>query len=66
MHADIILKSNLIYNGLDRKVIDGGVILCSQGVGIQPYHLMTTTLPYAIIAGGITKILYLTVGFFIM
>ena len=47
-------------------LFDDGVILCSQGVGIQPYHLMTTTLPYAIIAGGITKILYLTVGFFIM
>jgi Na+/H+ antiporter NhaC len=40
-----------------------GVILCSQGCQIKPLELMTATLPYALIAGGGSVILYLIAGF---
>lgn len=40
-----------------------GVILCSQGCQIKPLELMTATLPYALIAGGGSVVLYLIAGF---
>lgn len=67
MGVSPILAGAAIFSGTafgsNTCLYGDGVILCSQGCGIQPYHLMTTTLPYALIAGGLTEILYLIVGF---
>ena len=70
MGVDPVIAAAAIFSGTafgsNTCLYGDGVILCSQGCGIQPYHLMTTTLPYAIIAGVITEILYLIVGFVFM
>ncbi|MBQ6495922.1 MAG: hypothetical protein IJI74_01995 [Firmicutes bacterium] len=70
MDVDPIIAAAAIFSGTafgsNTCLYGDGVILCSQGCGIQPYHLMTTTLPYAITAGVITEILYLIVGFVFM
>jgi len=70
MGVDPVIAAAAIFSGTafgsNTCLYGDGVILCSQGCGIQPYHLMTTTLPYAIIAGVITEILYLITGFVFM
>lgn len=40
-----------------------GVIMCSQGAQIKSIDLMMATLPYALIAGGGSAVLYLITGF---
>lgn len=67
MGVDPILTAAAIFSGTafgsNTCLYGDGVILCSQGCGIRTYNLMTATLPYAIIAGAVSIILYLICGF---
>lgn len=67
MGVDPILVAAAIFSGTalgsNTCLYGDGVILCSQGCEIRAHNLMFTTLPYAIIAGIISIILYLIFGF---
>lgn len=67
MGVDPLLASAAVFSGAafgsNTCLYGDGVILCSQGCQIKPIDLMTATLPYALIAGGGTVILYLIAGF---
>lgn len=67
MEVNPILAGAAVFSGAafgsNTCLYGDGVILCSQATGIKPVDLMLTTLPYALIAGGGTAILYLITGF---
>lgn len=67
MGVDPLLASAAVFSGAafgsNTCLYGDGVILCSQGCQIKPMELMTATLPYAVIAGSGTVVLYLIAGF---
>lgn len=67
MGVDPILASAAVFSGAafgsNTCLYGDGVILCSQGCQIKAVELMIATLPYALIAGGGSVILYLIAGF---
>ena len=67
MGVDPLLACAAIFSGAafgsNTCLYGDGVILCSQGCQIRPIELMMATLPYALIAGGGSLILYLIAGF---
>jgi tetracycline resistance efflux pump len=67
MGVDPILASAAVFSGAafgsNTCLYGDGVILCSQGCQIKAIDLMLATLPYALIAGGGSVILYLIAGF---
>ncbi len=67
MGVDPIVTSAAVFSGAafgsNTCLYGDGVIMCAQGCQIKSLDLMTTTLPYAAIAGGCTTICYLIVGF---
>lgn len=67
MGVDPLLASAAVFSGAafgsNTCLYGDGVILCSQGCQIRPVELMMATLPYALISGGATFILYLIAGF---
>lgn len=67
MGVDPILASAAVFSGAafgsNTCLYGDGVILCSQGCQIKAVELMIATLPYALIAGGGSIILYLIAGF---
>ena len=67
MGVDPILAAAAIFSGTafgsNTCLYGDGVIICSQGAEIKPLHLMLATLPYALIAAGISCIGFLIAGF---
>lgn len=67
MGVDPILASAAVFSGAafgsNTCLYGDGVIMCAQGCEIKSIDLMFSTLPYALIAGGATTILYLICGF---
>lgn len=67
MGVDPILASAAVFSGAafgsNTCLYGDGVILCAQGCQIKTLDLMMSTLPYALIAGGGSIILYLITGF---
>jgi Na+/H+ antiporter NhaC len=67
MGVDPLLACAAVFSGAafgsNTCLYGDGVILCSQGCQIKPIELMMATLPYALIAGGGSLILYLIAGF---
>lgn len=67
MGVDPILASAAVFSGAafgsNTCLYGDGVILCSQGCQIKAVELMIATLPYALIAGGGSVVLYLIAGF---
>ena len=67
MGVDPILASAAVFSGAafgsNTCLYGDGVIMCAQGCQIKSLDLMTTTLPYAAIAGGGSVIAYLIAGF---
>lgn len=67
MNIDPILASAAVFSGAafgsNTCLYGDGVIMCSQGCQIKAVDLMLSTLPYALIAGGGSVILYLIAGF---
>lgn len=67
MGVDPILTAAAVFSGAafgsNTCLYGDGIILCSQGCQIKAVELMLATLPYALIAGGGSAILYLIVGF---
>ena len=67
MGVDPILASAAVFSGAafgsNTCLYGDGVIICSQGCQIKAVELMMATLPYALIAGGGSVILYLIAGF---
>jgi Na+/H+ antiporter NhaC len=67
MEVNPILASAAVFSGAafgsNTCLYGDGVILCSQGCQIRPVELMMSTLPYALIAGGASFILYIVAGF---
>lgn len=67
MGVDAILASAAVFSGAalgsNTCLYGDGVIMCAQGCQIKSLDLMTTTLPYAAIAGGGSIIAYLIAGF---
>ncbi|SCK00999.1 Uncharacterized conserved protein [uncultured Eubacterium sp.] len=67
MGVDPILASAAVFSGAafgsNTCLYGDGVIMCAQGCQIKPMELMFATLPYAMIAGGGSVILYLIAGF---
>lgn len=67
MGVDPIVTSAAVFSGAafgsNTCLYGDGVIMCAQGCQIKSLDLMTTTLPYAGIAGAATVICYLVVGF---
>ncbi len=67
MEVDPLLACAAVFSGAafgsNTCLYGDGVILCSQGCQIKPIELMMATLPYALIAGGGSLILYLIAGF---
>ena len=67
MGVDPILTSAAVFSGAalgsNTCLYGDGVIMCAQGCQIKSLDLMTTTLPYAAIAGGGSVIAYLIAGF---
>lgn len=65
--CDPILACAAVFSGAafgsNTCLYGDGVILCSQGCQIKAIDLMMATLPYALIAGGGSAILYLIFGF---
>lgn len=68
--ADPIIVAAAVFSGSalgsNTCLYGDGVIMCSQGCQVKPVDLMMTTLPYAAMAGGLSVIAYLIVGFTIM
>ena len=67
MGVDPIVTSAAVFSGAafgsNTCLYGDGVIMCAQGCQIKSLDLMTTTLPYACMAGVATVICYLIVGF---
>lgn len=67
MGVDPLLACAAVFSGAafgsNTCLYGDGVILCSQGCQIKAIDLMLATLPYAMIAGGGSAILYLIAGF---
>lgn len=67
MGVDPIVTSAAVFSGAafgsNTCLYGDGVIMCAQGCQIKSLDLMTTTLPYAAMAGVATVICYLIVGF---
>jgi Na+/H+ antiporter NhaC len=67
MGVNPILASAAVFSGAtfgsNTCLYGDGIILCSQGCQIKAVELMLATLPYALIAGGISVVLYLITGF---
>lgn len=67
MGVSPILAAAAVFSGAafgsNTCLYGDGVIMCSQGCQIKSTELMLATLPYALIAGGGSAILYLIVGF---
>ena len=67
MGVDPLLASAAVFSGAafgsNTCLYGDGVILCSQGCQIKAIDLMMATLPYALIAGGASFVLYLIAGF---
>lgn len=67
MNADPILACAAVFSGAafgsNTCLYGDGVIICAQGCQIKSIDLMFATLPYALIAGGISAVLYLIFGF---
>lgn len=67
MGVDPILASAAVFSGAafgsNTCLYGDGIILCSQGCQIKAVELMIATLPYALIAGGGSVVLYLIAGF---
>ena len=67
MGVDPILVSAAVFSGAafgsNTCLYGDGVIMCSQGCQIKSLELMMATLPYALIAGGGSIVLYLITGF---
>jgi Na+/H+ antiporter NhaC len=67
MDVNPILASAAVFSGAafgsNTCLYGDGVILCSQGCQIRPGELMMATLPYALIAGGASFVLYIIAGF---
>lgn len=67
MGVDPLLASAAVFSGAafgsNTCLYGDGVILCSQGCQIRPVELMMAAIPYALIAGGGSVILYLIAGF---
>ena len=67
MGVDPIVTSSAVFSGAafgsNTCLYGDGVIMCAQGCQIKSLDLMTTTLPYACMAGVATVICYLIVGF---
>lgn len=67
MGVDPILVGAAIFSGTalgsNTCLYGDGVILCSQGCEVRAHNLMLTTLPYAVIAGAISVVLYIIFGF---
>lgn len=65
--VDPILASAAVFSGAcfgsNTCLYGDGVIMCAQGCEIKSMDLMFATLPYALIAGGGSVILYLIAGF---
>ncbi|MDD4367065.1 MAG: Na+/H+ antiporter NhaC family protein, partial [Eubacteriales bacterium] len=65
--CDPILACAAVFSGAafgsNTCLYGDGIILCSQGCQIKAIDLMMATLPYALIAGGGSAILYLIFGF---
>lgn len=67
MNVDPILAAAAIFSGAafgsNTCLYGDAVILASRSTEIEPVNLMLTTLPYAIIGGIISVILYIITGF---
>lgn len=67
MDVNPILASAAVFSGAafgsNTCLYGDGVILCSQGCQIKSVELMMATLPYALISGGASFILYIVAGF---
>ena len=67
MGVDPILACAAVFSGAafgsNTCLYGDGVIMCSQGCEIKSLDLMLATLPYALISGGGSVILYLIAGF---
>ena len=67
MGVDPIVTSAAVFSGAafgsNTCLYGDGVIMCAQGCQIKSLDLMSTTLPYACMAGVATVICYLIVGF---
>jgi len=67
MDVNVLLASAAVFSGAafgsNTCLYGDGVILCSQGCQIRPGELMMATLPYALISGGASFILYIIAGF---
>lgn len=67
MEVNPILAAAAVFSGAafgsNTCLYGDGVIMCSQACGIKSIDLMFATLPYALIAGGGSVILYLIAGF---
>lgn len=65
--VDPILASAAVFSGAafgsNTCLYGDGVIMCSQACEIKSIDLMFATLPYALIAGGGSVVLYLIAGF---
>ncbi|MDR1135745.1 MAG: hypothetical protein LBL49_06160 [Clostridiales Family XIII bacterium] len=67
MDVSPILTGAAVFSGAafgsNTCLYGDGVILCAQACGIKPLDLMLATLPYALISGGISTVLFLIAGF---
>lgn len=67
MGVDPILVSAAVFSGAafgsNTCLYGDGVIMCAQGTQLKTLNLMLTTLPYACMAGILSVIAYLIVGF---
>lgn len=67
MNVDPILAAAAIFSGAafgsNTCLYGDAVILASESVEVQPVDLMKAILPYALIGGAITVVLYLITGF---
>ena len=67
MGVDPLLACAAVFSGAafgsNTCLYGDGVIMCAQGTEIKPIDLMMATLPYALIAGGGSVVLYLIAGF---
>jgi Na+/H+ antiporter NhaC len=67
MDVSPILAGAAVFSGAafgsNTCLYGDGVILCAQACGIKPLNLMLATLPYALISGGVSTVLFLIAGF---
>lgn len=67
MGVDPILAGAAVFSGAafgsTTCLYGDGLILASKSVGVKPVNLMTAILPYAGVAGALTLILYVIMGY---